>query len=125
MATFFFIATGGAIGAVSRFILSKTVSQLLGFGFPWGTLAVNLIGSLLIGALWAISEKYELPENVSSLIFIGILGSFTTFSSFSMETLQLFRLGQLNIVLLNILAQNIFGISMAALGFFATRSIIR
>ncbi len=90
MAQLLFIAAGGALGAVSRYGVSSGVYHLLGRGFPYGTLAVNLIGSFLIGLLsiWLI-ERFSFSPEWRAAVLIGFLGAFTTFSTFSLETLTL------------------------------------
>jgi CrcB protein len=84
------IAGGGAAGAVARYWVSGRVYAWLGTGFPWGTLAVNVAGSFLIGLL-AILLVERLPYSAEwrSLLIVGFLGAFTTFSTFSLETLTL------------------------------------
>ena len=84
------IAGGGAAGAVARYWVSGRVYAWLGSGFPWGTLAVNVAGSFLIGLL-AILLVERLPYSAEwrSLLIVGFLGAFTTFSTFSLETLTL------------------------------------
>lgn len=84
------IAGGGAAGAVARYWVSGRVYGWLGTGFPWGTLAVNVAGSFLIGLL-AILLIERLPYSAEwrSLLIVGFLGAFTTFSTFSLETLAL------------------------------------
>jgi CrcB protein len=84
------IAVGGAAGALLRFWVSNGVYALLGRGFPYGTLAVNVIGSLLMGLLYVFFlERMTVSAELRGAILIGLLGSFTTFSTFSMETLNL------------------------------------
>ena len=110
------IAVGGAAGAVLRYLVSGWAYTLLGQGFPWGTLVVNLIGSFLIGFLWQIFEYVPISPNMRSLIFIGGLGAFTTFSTFAFESLNLFRDGDIRLGVLNILAADVFGILLGLLG---------
>ncbi len=92
------VALGGALGAVSRFLLSgwanKTIT-LLGF-MPAGTLLVNIIGSAIMGLLYGlIVEKGVLPDNIKPLLMAGFLGAFTTFSTFSLEAVNLIEQGYL------------------------------
>ncbi len=84
------IAGGGAIGALLRFWLSTGVYQLLGRGFPWGTLVVNVLGSFLMGLLFVFfMERGLVSPELRAAVLVGLLGSLTTFSNFSMETLTL------------------------------------
>ncbi|MBM5812705.1 MAG: fluoride efflux transporter CrcB [Gammaproteobacteria bacterium] len=90
MRTLLAIAIGGAIGSVSRYLAGAAVHAWLPRTFPWGTLAVNVTGSLLIGLLWAwLAGRGPAAEPLRALLIIGLLGGFTTFSSFSLETLLL------------------------------------
>ncbi len=99
-----FIAVGGAFGATMRFLAQATVYEILGRGFPYGTLFVNTIGSFLMGLLSIfLVEKFNLSAEWHMAILIGVLGSFTTFSTFSMETLVLFEQGDLFKAMTNIL----------------------
>lgn len=89
------IAAGGAIGSLLRFWLSTGVYALLGRGFPYGTLTVNVIGSLLMGLLYVfLFERLDLATEWRAGILIGLLGAFTTFSTFSIETLNLIEAGE-------------------------------
>ena len=98
------IAAGGSLGAVMRYALSNAVYSWLGRGFPYGTLSVNVIGSFLIGiAFVLLTEKLTLGSEVRAFILIGFLGAFTTFSTFSLETLNLLQQGFLVKALANIL----------------------
>lgn len=100
-----YIAIGGGVGAVLRYWISTAVYQLLGRNFPSGTLVVNVLGSLLMGFLYVfLVERADIGVEWRAAVLIGLLGSFTTFSTFSIETLNLIESGEqlragLNIVL--------------------------
>lgn len=113
---YLFIAVGGAVGAVMRYLVSGWAFAVLGEGFPWGTFAVNIIGSFLIGFLWQLFEYVPISPNMRSMIFIGGLGAFTTFSTFAFESLNLFRTGDFKLGMINIVAMDLFGILLGLLG---------
>jgi len=84
------IALGGAVGAVFRYWVSGGVYGLLGRGFPYGTLAVNVLGSLAMGFLYVVLlDRVTVSVELRAALLIGLLGAFTTFSTFSIETLNL------------------------------------
>ena len=118
------IAAGGAIGALLRYWTSTAVHSRLGSGFPYGTLTVNVTGSLLMGFLyiWLIERMTTGPE-VRAFLLIGVLGAFTTFSTFSMETLNLLESGQPGRAVANILVSVSVCIIAAGVGVFAARQI--
>jgi CrcB protein len=99
------IGIGGFLGAISRYLASSYTYKIMGANFPYGTFLVNIIGCFLIGIIIPLSEeRYLISPDTRSFIAIGFLGAFTTFSTFSFETLALFRdgefwLGGWNIVL--------------------------
>lgn len=95
------IAVGGAFGAVLRFWLSQWVDGLARSPFPYGTLAVNLLGSFLIGLLWQWGERALLPATLRPLLVTGMLGALTTFSTFSLQNILLVEAGRLPLALLN------------------------
>lgn len=119
------IALGGACGSVVRFLVSTGVYQWLGRGFPYGTLSVNVIGSFLIGFLAEalILQKVAFALEYRAAILVGFLGGFTTFSSFSLETIYLIEQGALSKAALNI-ALSIMACLLAVwLGLLAGRSL--
>ncbi|TGE84576.1 fluoride efflux transporter CrcB [Pseudoalteromonas sp. KS88] len=111
------IAAGGASGACLRFFISETMLKLLGRGFPFGTLAVNILGSLLMGVLYGLIEREIITVSpAKSLIGIGFLGALTTFSTFSMDSLLLLQQGHFLKMVLNIVLNVTVCIFMAWLG---------
>ena len=95
---YFLIALGGGVGSVARFACAEATAAWLGTAFPWGTLAVNLAGSLAIGAfaaLWAPGARGASPD-LAWLLMAGFCGGFTTFSAFSLQTLQLLQSGEVS-----------------------------
>lgn len=99
---YFAIALGGAAGALLRYWVSGGVHVWLGRAFPWGTLVVNVTGSLLIGVLGVLLvERLNVSDELRFGVLVGLLGSFTTFSTFSIETLDLLERGQIAPAVLN------------------------
>jgi len=118
------IAGGGALGALGRFWMSAGVYRLLGRDFPWGTLAVNTLGSFLMGLLFVLFlERLATAPEVRSAVLVGFLGAFTTFSTFSMETLVLIETGYLGKAFLNIGASVLLCVLACWLGTLLGRSI--
>ncbi len=118
MSTFLLIGTGGFLGAVLRYTLSNHVHNWTKITqFPVGTLAVNLLGCLLIGALAQLAEARDIftPES-SSLVFLGFLGAFTTFSTFSSDSFNLYQDGQSILFYLNIGTNVILGLGAVWIG---------
>lgn len=118
------IAAGGALGAVLRFWSSSWVYSVMGRGFPFGTLAVNILGSLLMGIcyVWLV-ERSSLGPEWRALIMVGFLGAFTTFSTFSIETMNLLEGGALVKVVLNVVLSVVLCVVAAWVGLVAGRQL--
>jgi CrcB protein len=120
----FAIAAGGALGAIFRFWVSNGIYALLGRNFPYGTLAVNVLGSLLMGFLYVmLVDKLALGPQWRAALLIGLLGAFTTFSTFSMETLNLVEAGEVFKALLNVLLSVSLCLAATWFGVLAGRSV--
>ncbi|MBC8316791.1 MAG: fluoride efflux transporter CrcB [Desulfobulbaceae bacterium] len=111
------IMTGGGLGAVFRYLLFVWVQRFASPSFPYGTLAVNLIGCFAIGLLWAWFEGTRLIDEWRLFMFTGFLGGFTTFSTFARETMQLMRAGEYKTAFTYILISNLVGIALVFLGY--------
>ncbi len=118
------IAIGGAIGALCRYGMSNGVYALLGRGFPYGTLAVNILGSIIMGTAYVmLIERMDVSPELRAGITIGLLGAFTTFSTFSIETLNLLESGDLLKASLNIVLSVTLCITGCWLGMIVGRNI--
>lgn len=116
------VAIGGAIGAVSRYGLGGLVHRYASPHFPYGTFAVNVLGCLVFGLLAGLSEqRFVLGPQARAFLLIGILGGFTTFSSFTFESFQLLRDGELARGFANIAGQVVIGLAALWTGFVLAR----
>jgi len=120
-----FIALGGMAGALARYGLSRLVQLSVNDIFPWGTLFVNLSGSLAIGVFFELFDRAMIPSDLRSFIAIGFLGAYTTFSTYSLETINLLREGEIRLCLTNVLLNNILGLLLVILGMYAAKIVIR
>jgi len=115
---------GGAIGTVLRYWISGLPHKIYDGSFPWGTLVVNLVGSFLIGLFWGLMGRENIATHVRAFLFIGLFGSFTTFSTFAFESLNLIRDGNIKFAIINMLASNILGVLLVFAGFMIARMIL-
>lgn len=113
-----YIGVGGAFGACSRYLLSELCALLLGKGFPYGTLTVNILGSLVMGLLMAALQNGTIEATPwRQIVGLGFLGALTTFSTFSMDNVTLLQQGEFFKMGLNITLNVVLSISAAWLGF--------
>lgn len=119
------VAAGGAIGSALRFAIAQFTLNRWGSSFPWGTLTVNLAGSLLIGLCWQLFDKWQISPNQRLFLFVGIFGGFTTFSSYTLETLRLLQAERLQLGLVYMASSNITGLTAVYLGSLLGRLLTR
>ncbi|OEU59872.1 MAG: camphor resistance protein CrcB [Desulfuromonadales bacterium C00003094] len=119
-----YIAVFGSLGCLSRFLVSGWVYALIGKGLPYGTLAVNAIGSLFLGLIMEGGLRSALlPADLRMGIAAGFMGGFTTFSTFSYETLRLLEDGSLIAAGVNVLLNVLLSVAFAGFGIFLARQI--
>jgi CrcB protein len=120
-----FIALGGASGAVSRFLLANWIHSLWEGKFPVGTLVVNVLGSFVIGILYVlIVERQLVHADWRGVMMVGFLGAFTTFSTFSLETIALFEAGHIVQAAGYMVGSAIVCVAMAGLAMQLTRTLV-
>ncbi len=125
---YLYVALGGALGSVARYAVSLGAARWLGAAFPWGTLIVNVAGSFAIGLLAALvtaDGRPTLGTDARAFVMIGILGGFTTFSSFSLETLNLARAGAVGAAAANAGLSLMLCLAAVWLGFAAAAIVNR
>ena len=112
------VALGGAIGTFGRYALALLMAPI-SQGMPWGTVIINIAGSFVIGFFGTLTlshGRYPVPENVRLFVLVGLCGGFTTFSSFSLQTLDLLRAGAVNRALVNVGASVVLCLLAVAIG---------
>jgi CrcB protein len=119
------IAVGGSLGAIARYGLSTFIYHTTSDIFPWGTLAVNITGSFLIGVFIELFDTTIIPTEWRSFITIGFLGAYTTFSTYTLETINLFRDGELRLAAVNVLTNNIISIVLVVAGIYSSRLALK
>ena len=118
------IAGAGGVGSVLRHLLAEATQQATGGGYPWGTLGVNVSGCLLIAVLHALfATAIPVREEVRLAVLVGLLGGFTTFSSYGIETLGLLRDGRHAAAAGYVALSNVAGLGAAAAGYWLTHSL--
>jgi CrcB protein len=128
MISYLWIAVGGAAGSVARAWLAFAVARITGPQFPWGTILINVLGSLVIGffsTLTVSGSRFAVPVDVRAFVMVGICGGFTTFSSFSLQTLELVRDGRMAQALGNIVLSVMLCLAAVAAGHCGAAAIHR
>jgi CrcB protein len=125
MSRFLWICLGGAIGTGARYLLSGWTLKVLGPSFPFGTLAVNVLGSfLLAGLMFAGTETAAIPPTARLVLTTGVMGGFTTYSTFSYETMRYLQDGAWGIAALNVIVSVLGCLGACLLGWAAARWVI-
>ncbi len=125
MRVYLAIAIGGIIGCWARYTLGNAVGAIWGRNFPYGTMSINIFGSLLIGFLFiGMTERLAVPEYVRIGVVTGVLGGFTTFSSFSLEIMQLIEQDKIGLGLLYVVLSVGLGLVAAFVGGFGARLLL-
>lgn len=116
------VALGGALGASGRYLTGIAAIRLMGPGFPWGTLAVNVIGSFVMGVI-VVALAHFSANRLGPLLMTGLLGGFTTFSAFSLDALTLWERGEHGLAVAYILASVILSLVAIVAGLALARSL--
>lgn len=117
-----FVALGGAIGAVGRFVVMSTMGHIAHTGFPWSTLSVNVLGAFALGAVIEISALVWSPSpEIRAMVVVGMLGAFTTFSAFSMDLYYLLNRG----AIVNASLYAVGSVLVCLVAFWAAMSLFR
>jgi fluoride exporter len=118
------IALGGALGSLARYLVAGAVHRYSSPYFPYGTFVVNIAGCLLFGVIFGLSEhRFVVGPTMRAFLLIGVLGGFTTFSSFTFETFQLLRDGELLLAVVNSVGQVLIGLVAFWLGTVVARTV--
>ena len=117
--TWLTVMVGGALGSALRYGISLGLNPNTGTGMPWGTIVANLLGCVLIG--WCSSLLHDASDAVRLGVLVGVLGGFTTFSSFGLEAIRLIQSGQMSVAIAYIAISNIGGLAGAYLGLSIVR----
>ncbi|HEX8557129.1 MAG TPA: fluoride efflux transporter CrcB [Pyrinomonadaceae bacterium] len=113
-----FVGLAGCAGTLCRYWLAGAVTRRHGGTFPAGTLAVNLAGCLAAGALFQLmQERHDFSETARAVVFVGLLGGFTTFSSYGLQTFELLREGRVGLAAANVAASNVLGLLAVCAGY--------
>ncbi len=125
MTTYFWVALGGAVGASARYAVGVQTLRMFGPGFPWGTLGVNIVGSFLMGVLVELMAlKFNVSQEIRAFLTIGVLGGFTTFSAFSLETVLMIERNDYVSVAIYIFASVVLSIMALFAALWGVRAVL-
>jgi CrcB protein len=126
--TYVYVALGGGLGSMARFWMAGAMARLTGPLFPWGTILINVLGSFAIGAFASavvVHQRIELPADARVFVMVGLCGGFTTFSSFSLQTLDLARGGRMDLALANAALSLAACLAAVAAGHYGAAALLR
>ena len=118
-----YVMVGGAVGSGARYLTGSAVTALLGPDYPFGTLAVNIVGGLLMGVLVGVLARNSASETWRLLLAVGVLGGFTTFSAFSLEVVTMIQRGAFGVALGYVLVSVIGSVAALFAGLSAVRAV--
>lgn len=128
MMTYAWIAIGGAVSGMFRYWLNLLFTARFGEALPWGTIFINITGSFVIGLIAALTEtggRWPVPTEIRIFMLVGLCGGYTTFSSFSLQTLALLQTGEVGRALANVLLSVTLGVLAVWIGFSTPESLAR
>ena len=126
MNKFLLVAAGGAIGAAARYGVSSFVMRTMPAEFPYGTLTVNVAGAALVGIMWAVFSSAAKPAaGVELFLMVGIIGSFTTFSTYSLETFSMIQFRDYGKAAVNVLANNVLSVAFVFASYYVCMRVFR
>lgn len=119
-----FVGVAGLVGTLGRYWLSGLIARRYGETFPWGTMVVNALGCFVTGAVYYVSEeRFLVSPTVRSVILIGLLGGFTTFSSYGLQTFTLLREGEFGLAVMNVTLSNVLGLLLIWAGYTLMKAL--
>ena len=117
------VGLGGFVGAVARYFIGTWVAGRLGTGFPYGTFIINTTGCFFLGFLMGALEQNTLPPGVRLPVAVGFVGAYTTFSTYSYETLRLVETGAITAAATNVIGSNVVGLISGLVGLAVGRAV--
>jgi len=118
------VALGGALGASARYLTGIAAVRVMGHGFPWGTMAVNVIGSFAMGVLVVLLAHTNATGKLAPFLMTGVLGGFTTFSAFSLDAMVLYERGQISLAGAYVIGSVALSLLGIGLGLVAARAVL-